>query len=68
MNDTKYPNSGTLWTNDYKKQQSHPDYKGHGEYRGVEFELAAWVKTDRNGKQFLSLKISEPFKGGRSNG
>jgi len=62
MNDNKYPNSGTLWTNDYKTQPHQPDYKGKGEYNGVEFELAAWVKTDRNGKQFLSLKISEPYR------
>ena len=61
MNENKYPDSATLWPNDYKKQSNHPDYKGKGEYKGVEFDLAAWVKTDRNGKQFLSLKISEPY-------
>lgn len=56
-----YPDSGTLFKNDYKDNQRKPDYKGRGEFRGVPFEMAAWIKEGRNGK-FLSVKFSEPYK------
>jgi hypothetical protein len=53
-------NSGVLFTH-AKKADNHPDYKGKINVNGVEFDLAGWVKQGKSG-QFLSLKVSEPFK------
>ena len=36
-----------LFKNDRKESDSHPDYKGSAEVEGVEYWLAAWIKTAR---------------------
>ncbi|MGA1670401.1 MAG: hypothetical protein ACO39X_04965 [Candidatus Nanopelagicaceae bacterium] len=56
-----YPDSGVLFKNDYKTDEKHPDYKGKGEYKGVTFDLAAWVRQGKSGS-FLSIKFSKPFE------
>ena len=58
------PNTGTLFKNTEKKDDKHPDYKGKVLIEGVgEKELAAWIKTARDGKtKYMSLVISEPWK------
>jgi uncharacterized protein (DUF736 family) len=53
-------NTGTLFPNN-KKADNHPDYKGKIKVGDQEYDIAGWVKTTDKG-QFLSLKISEPFK------
>jgi uncharacterized protein (DUF736 family) len=53
-------NTGTLFPNK-KTADNQPDYKGKIKVGDQEFELAGWVKTTDKG-QFLSLKVSEPFK------
>ena len=54
-------NSGSLFKNDHKKEDKHPDYKGSiKDDQGKVWDLAAWVKTDKNGKKFFSLKTSLP--------
>ena len=55
------PNTGTLFKNDYKKAENHPDYKGSlYDQHGAKWDLAAWIKEGQNGK-FMSLKVSEPY-------
>ena len=55
------PNSGTLFKNDYKKAENHPDYKGtFYDQHGAKWDLAAWIKEGQKGK-FMSLKVSEPY-------
>lgn len=56
-----YPDSATLFPNDYKKSPSHPDWKGKGNYAGEEIEIAGWNRTGKDGRQFISVKISEPY-------
>jgi len=58
-------NTGVLFKNDKKPEGSkQPDYKGTININGEEKELAAWVRDGKNGKKFMSLKISEPYKKG----
>jgi hypothetical protein len=67
------PNTGTLWPNDRKTSENHPDKRGDvvisasllrtllakGE-DPVKLTVAAWEKSI-NGKDCLSLAVSEPY-------
>lgn len=53
---------GNLFTNNYKTKETQPDYKGKGEYPdGKPFEIAGWIKKDKNGNDFISFVIREPY-------
>jgi hypothetical protein len=48
-------NSGSLFRNDRKEKESHPDRTGSAMVDGVEYWVSGWIKQDRNGNQFMSL-------------
>lgn len=48
-------NSGTVFANDRKEKDTHPDRTGSAMIDGIEYWISGWVRKDRNGKQFLSL-------------
>jgi len=52
-------NSGTLFKNDRKEQESHPDYTGNCMVNGKAMRMAAWLKKGKNGT-FMSFSFSEP--------
>ena len=53
------PNSGSLFKNERKTSDKHPDYTGTWkDADGKEWQLAAWVKEGNKGK-FFSLSASE---------
>jgi hypothetical protein len=70
-----YPNRGTLWTNDYKKLDTHPDMKGdikleiellkellvNAESDHVVIKLGAWLGKHTDGKRKITLKF-DPYK------
>jgi uncharacterized protein (DUF736 family) len=51
-------NRGSLFKNDKKEADTHPDYKGQINVNGEEFWLNAWLKTSKQGTKFMSLSIS----------
>ncbi len=55
----KFPNSGTLGRNKYRKTDAQPEYTGEATINDVEYRLAAWVKEGKDGK-FFSIKFSLP--------
>jgi hypothetical protein len=71
-----YPNRGTLWTNDYKKSETHPDLKGDlkieldlmkeliatAESDHVVIKLGGWLGKDKDGKRKIGLKIDSAKK------
>ena len=53
------PNSGSLFKNDKKETDKHPEYTGTWvDASGKKYRLAAWVKEGKSGK-FFSLSASE---------
>ena len=51
-------NRGSLFKNDDKQQDNHPDYKGSLNVNGVDLWVSGWIKTsEKTGKKFLSLSV-----------
>jgi uncharacterized protein (DUF736 family) len=55
------PNTGAIFKNNKKEKETHPDYRGKINVDGVEKEIALWVNTSKNGLQYFSASISEPY-------
>ena len=52
------PNTGSLFKNDNKATDTHPDYKGSGLIEGVgDVWLDAWINTAKDGSKYMSLKF-----------
>lgn len=49
--------SGSLFKNDRKETDTHPDYKGSALINGVEHWLDAWINTASDGSKYMSLKM-----------
>ena len=61
MSEYDNTNRGSIWPNDKKLTDSHPDFKGSLNVNGVEFWVSAWKrKPDANPKSpSLSFSIQE---------
>lgn len=58
--DTPYTpkdNSGSIFKNDRKEKETHPDGKGSALIDGVEYWISSWTKKDRNGNAYRSLSF-----------
>jgi hypothetical protein len=61
MSDYKHKiDSGSVFPNDYKKEEKHPDLKGRCNIGGIEKELAMWA-NQKDGKTWYSVKFSKPL-------
>jgi hypothetical protein len=65
----EYPNSGILFSNDNKRTDKHPDWRGDGEITCVhcgsiiELWLSAWSKRGRKGEYLTaSFKAKDPAR------
>lgn len=52
-------NSGVLFKNDKNGNEKRPDYKGSININGQDFFLSSWIRVDKSGNKFMSLK-AEP--------
>jgi hypothetical protein len=64
-------NSGSLFANQKREKDTHPNATGSALINGVEYWVSAWTKTDKNGNKWQSLafkpkeeKAQEPQKSG----
>ena len=50
-------NSGTLFRNDRKESENHPDYTGTCKVQGREYYMSAWLRESKGGKKFLRFSF-----------
>jgi len=50
-------NTGSLFRNEKREKDSHPNATGRAKIDGKEFFVSAWTKEDRNGNKFQSLSF-----------
>lgn len=50
-------NSGSLFANEKREKDSHPQAKGTAMIDGREYWVDAWTNTSANGKRYQSLKF-----------
>jgi len=67
MSDFSDTNTGILFTNDKKGNEKAPDYSGRIFFGDEEKQLAGWIREGKKGK-FLSLKVSDKYNSGQSQG
>jgi hypothetical protein len=48
-------NSGSLFKNEKKEQENHPDYNGTCMVDGEMYYMNAWLKKSQSGKTFMSF-------------
>lgn len=59
-------NSGSVFKNENKATENHPEYKGSAMINGQEMWVSIWVKKPEGKKPFLSLSFQN--KEGQSSG
>jgi len=52
-------NRGSLFNNDRKEQENHPDMTGTLDVGGVEYRISAWKRTSKAGQKYLSISVRE---------
>lgn len=71
----EYPNSGSLWSNKFKKTETDPNSKGtikversllkelmaESDDPLIEIQLSGWTK-DYEGTKYIKIKVSKVFK------
>jgi hypothetical protein len=50
-------NSGSLFKNDKKETDKHPDYTGSALIDGTNYWMSAWLKESATGKRFMSFSF-----------
>ena len=55
-------NRGSLFKNDRKETDKHPNYKGSLNVAGTDYWISAWIKKSKEGSTFMSLSVEEKGK------
>ncbi len=55
-------NTGSIFANDRKEAESHPDGKGSAKIAGVEYWVNSWNNVTKDGKQYrkMTFQVKEP--------
>lgn len=61
MADYDNTNKGVIFKNDTKGNDKAPIYRGKGNFKGQDFEVAMWVKKDKNDNSYFTVAFSEPY-------
>lgn len=56
-------NRGSLYRNENKQEDKHPDYSGSINVSGKDYWLSGWLKeSKKDGKKFFSLSVKPKAK------
>jgi len=50
-------NTGSIFVNDRKEKDTHPDRTGTALIDGTEYYVSGWLKNSKDGKPYLSLSF-----------
>lgn len=50
-------NRGSLFKNEKKTEEKHPDMNGSINIEGVEYWISGWTKVSKGGQKFISLSV-----------
>ena len=58
---TQYDNTnrGSLFKNDKKTEEKHPDLSGSINIDGTEYWISGWSKVSKGGQKFISLSVRQ---------
>ena len=59
-------NTFSLFKNEKKEKDTHPDYNGDIMVNGKKLRLSAWINETKAGKKYMKGIISEPYNGEKS--
>lgn len=57
MADFDQTNRGSLFRNEKKTEEKHPDMSGSINIEGVDYWISSWTKTSKAGTKFMSLSV-----------
>ena len=52
-------NRGSLFKNDKKTEEKHPDLNGSINIEGVDYWISGWSKVSKGGQKFISLSVRQ---------
>ena len=52
-------NTASLFINDKREKESHPQLKGSAKVDGVEYWVSAWEKQTKEGKTWFSISLQK---------
>ncbi len=58
MSDYDNTNRGSIWKNDKKEKDTHPDFTGSLDVNGVEFWVSAWKRKEGASPKAPALSFS----------
>ena len=53
-------NTATVFLNQFKQKETHPDYTGAGLINGKKMLVSVWIKTGKGGNRYMSMSFQEP--------
>tara|TARA_Y100001937_G_scaffold121197_1_gene179625 strand:+ start:2076 stop:2285 length:210 start_codon:yes stop_codon:yes gene_type:complete len=53
-------NKGSIFTNEKKEKDTHPDYTGQANVNGKVYNVSAWINESKTGKKYFGLAFSIP--------
>lgn len=51
------PNTGSLFRNEKKESDKHPDYNGSALIDGTEYWISAWLNESQSGKKYFKFSF-----------
>ena len=53
-------NKGSIFKNEKKEKDTHPDYTGQINVAGTLYNISAWINESKGGKRYFGLSVSIP--------